>query len=92
MKIRYTPRARNDIDDIYDYIAQQSPGGARRVLQALLDGVAFAAKFPEASVRTENPAVRVKTVLRYRYRIFYRVSGETVEILHVRHASRRAIR
>jgi toxin ParE1/3/4 len=33
--------------------------------------------------------VRMKVVRRYRYKIFYRVTGETVEILHVRHTSRR---
>jgi plasmid stabilization system protein ParE len=28
-------------------------------------------------------------VRRYRYKIFYAVAGDTVEIIHVRHASRR---
>ena len=42
------------------------------------------------SERTDNPDIRVKVVRRYRYRIFYRiVEAETVEIVHVRHTSRR---
>jgi toxin ParE1/3/4 len=31
----------------------------------------------------------VKVVRRYRYKIFYSITGDTVEILHVRHTSRR---
>ena len=37
----------------------------------------------------ERTAVRVKLVARYRYRIFYAVIDETVEVLHIRHTSRR---
>ena len=45
---------------------------------------------PQASQRTDNRMVRVKIVRRYRYKIFYRiVDDRTVEILHVRHTSRR---
>jgi toxin ParE1/3/4 len=32
MKLRYTPRARSDLAELYDYIAQENPGAARRVI------------------------------------------------------------
>jgi plasmid stabilization system protein ParE len=51
--------------------------------------VQFIAEHPEASERTDDPAVRVKIVRRYRYKIFYSIGGDVIEIVHVRHASRR---
>jgi toxin ParE1/3/4 len=91
MRVRYTPRARSDIEQIYRYLEEQSPAGARNVLRAIYAGVQFISEHPKASERTDNPQVRVRIVRRYRYRVFYRmVDGDTVEILHVRHTSRRS--
>jgi toxin ParE1/3/4 len=38
---------------------------------------------------TERPEVRMALVLRYPYKIFYRISGDAIEILHIRHTVRR---
>ncbi len=35
-----------------------------------------------------RPGVRVVPLGRYPYKIFYRVSGDAVEILHIHHAAR----
>jgi len=71
-------------------LEERSPAGARNVLRAIYAGVQFISEYPKASERTDNPQVHVKIVRRYRYRVFYRmVDGDTVEILHVRHTSRR---
>ena len=70
MRIRYTPQARGDIDRIDKYLNKRSPGGALNVLRAIYVGVQFVAERPEGSKRTEDPAVRVKVVRRYRYKIF----------------------
>jgi len=86
---RYTPRARRDIDRIYGYLNKRSASGAHNVLLTTYAGVQFIAERPEGSERTDDPSVRVKIVRRYRYKIFYSVVGKTVEILHVRHTSRR---
>jgi toxin ParE1/3/4 len=61
------------------------------VLRAIYAGAQFIAEHPQASQRTDKPIVRVKIVRRYRYKIFYRnIDNQIVEILHVRHMSRRA--
>jgi toxin ParE1/3/4 len=59
------------------------------VVRAIYAGVQFIAEYPEGSVQTNDPSVRVKIVRRYRYKIFYRIIDDTIEILHVRHTSRR---
>jgi plasmid stabilization system protein ParE len=89
MKVRYTPRARGDIEQIYRFLEERSPAGARNVLRAIYAGVQFISEFPQASEQTDDPRIRVRIVRRYRYRVFYRlVDGDTVD-LHVRHTSRR---
>jgi plasmid stabilization system protein ParE len=90
VRVRYTPQARADIEQIYRYLHERSPTGAVNVLRAIYAGAQFIAAHPQASQRTDNPIVRVKIVRRYRYRIFYRTVHRTVEILHVRHTSRRS--
>ena len=90
MSVRYTPRARGDFERIYRYLDERSPSVARNVMRAIYAGVEFIAEHPETSERTDDPRVRVKTVRRYRYKVFYSIGdSDTVEIVHVRHTSRR---
>src|SRR5215211_3147099 len=65
MRIIYRARALADIDDIYRYIEQRSPTGARNVVRAIHDSIRAIAEQPYGSVRTNNPDIRVKVVRRY---------------------------
>jgi plasmid stabilization system protein ParE len=89
MKVRYTPAAFADRERILDYLRERSAGGARNVAGSIREAIAQLKDHPESGYRTDNPDVRVKFVVRYPYKIFYRVRDE-IEILHIRHASRRA--
>jgi toxin ParE1/3/4 len=90
MNIRYRARALADIDDIFRYLSERSPSGARNVLSAIADAIDGLAENPLAARRTSDPDIRVKILGRYRYKIFYSVvASEFVEIMHVRHAARR---
>jgi toxin ParE1/3/4 len=62
MRVRYTPRARGDIEQIYRFLEERSPAGARNVLRAIYAGVQFISEFPQASERTDDPQVRVRIV------------------------------
>jgi toxin ParE1/3/4 len=88
MRLRFTPRAQRDIEKIYAYLHQRSPSGAYKVSIAIYAATQFIAERPKASPLTEKPNVRVKVLRRYRYKIFYHVVGDAVEVLHVRHMSR----
>jgi plasmid stabilization system protein ParE len=60
------------------------------VLQAIFDGIQRIAENPFAWQATDDPDVRVFVLQRHRYKIFYAfLDHGTVEILHVRHTSRR---
>ena len=77
MRLRYRAQALADIDAIHRFLEEHSPAGARNV-------------HPLSYQRTDDSDIRVHVVRRYRYKIFYNVTGETVEIIHVRHTSRRS--
>ena len=46
MRVRWTTDAADDLERICDYIAETSPISARRVAQAVVEGVASLATFP----------------------------------------------
>ncbi len=60
MNVRYRARALADIDDIFQYLNERSPTGARNVLSAIADAIDSIAENPMASPRTSEPDIRVK--------------------------------
>ncbi len=90
MIVRFTRRAEGDLAEIFDYLALRSPEGARKVAASLHEAIRFIADHPRGAPRTRIPLVFVKIVPNYPYKVFYRVSEEAIDILHIRHASRRA--
>lgn len=89
MKVRYRERALADLEGIFQFLNERSPSGARNVLAAIADAIDSIAVRPLASPRTSDASVRVKILGRYRYKIFYSVAEDAVEIIHVRHSVRR---
>jgi len=91
MTIRYSPRATRDIESIREYLGKRSPQGAIHVLTAIYAAIEFIRRYPEAAQATRIRGVRAKIVQRYRFKIFYRVNSidSVIEIIHVRHTSRR---
>jgi plasmid stabilization system protein ParE len=90
MKVRFRDRALADLSEISSYLAQRNPAASRNVIEAIHNAVRDIAQFPMSARRTDDHSVRVKVVSRYRYKIFYSVGVGEVEILHVRHGSRRS--
>ena len=76
MIVRYRGRALADIDELYAYLTERSPQGARNVLREIYRSVAVVAEQPLACEQTDDPEIRVKIVRRYRYKIFYHVPND----------------
>ena len=89
MKIRYTKRAYSDLQQILDYLRTRSPKGAANVLTRFEAALEILAEQPLMGHATDVGNVRVLFVGRYPYKIFYRLSGNDVEIVHIRHTARR---
>ena len=88
MRVRYTPEAFADRERIFEYLRERSSSGARNVMGSIRDAVKLLSDQPYSGYKTDDPDVRVRFVIRYPYKIFYRVRADTVEILHIHHAAR----
>ena len=88
MKIRYTLPALGDLSAILDYIAADSPQGAKRVqarIQAVVDLLLIQ---PLIGTRTNDPGIRRLVTLPYPYLVFYEVAETEIIIHAVRHGAR----
>jgi plasmid stabilization system protein ParE len=89
MKVRYTRRADSDLHQILDYLGPRSPKGAANVLTRIGDALQKLSEQPSIGHATDVSGVRVLFIGRYPHKIFYRLSGSQLEILHIRHTARR---
>jgi plasmid stabilization system protein ParE len=90
MKVVYTAAAQNDLRNIGEWLATHYPVIAPRVEERIRDVVTHIVRWPEsAPCSAGREGVRVVPLGHYPYKIFYRVTTDTVEILHIRHAARR---
>jgi plasmid stabilization system protein ParE len=89
VNIRITPRARADLAEIRDYVGERNQSGVIKLLRAIYITINFIAENPRAAEATDEPSIRVKIIVDYPYKIFYRLQGDSVEIIHIRHSARR---
>lgn len=94
MKLVYSRRALADLDEIANYYSvNASPAVARSIEARLIKAIERIRLMPEAAPRvSQRSRVHAITVVRYPFRIFYRLRDDTVDILHIRHTSRRPAR
>jgi addiction module RelE/StbE family toxin len=93
-RIRITPRALADLEEIFERIRRDSPQNAARVIVRILDAIdslvilPFRYSVPRGGGKI---AQNVRSMPVRPYLIRYRVDGprETIYVLHVRHGSRR---
>ena len=80
--------AANDIEEITDYIAEDSVQNALKWYEEVKEKIRSLDSMPErCPVADENPyfGFEVRCLLFNGYRILYRINGNKVEILHVKH-------
>ena len=89
MKVVFTDSALRDLDDMTIWLAVHYPGLGAAVERRLRIVVAHIARWPESMrASAKRPGVRVALLGRYPYKVFYRVGGGVLEILHIHHAAR----
>jgi len=88
-KVRWAERARDDLREIYDFIARDSPRAAEALVERVLHSTERLPSFPESG-RTvpEFPNLGFRELLVANYRIWYRIEKETVWIVTVLHGRR----
>lgn len=91
MKLVYSRRALADLEDVATYYSvNASPAIAQSIERRFVAVIERIRLAPESAPRVaQRSQVRVAAVVRYPFRIFYRIRGDTIDILHIRHTSRR---
>ena len=89
MNVRYSRRAARDLVVILSYVAERSTGGAVRFDASIQRDIEFISRNPLAGKKTAQASLLVSVVRGYPCKIFYRTRADLIEIVHIRHASRR---
>jgi plasmid stabilization system protein ParE len=94
VRIRYSLQALADLEAIFEYFDTHAPATAPALKSAIELAINRLEAFPYLAAATDEPAVRVLALARYRYRIYYTVDAKNrvITVLHVRHMSRRPLR
>jgi toxin ParE1/3/4 len=91
MKLRFTPRAVENIAAIADYIHARNPAAAQRVRAAIYESLQDIILFPHAGRLQQTEGIRKFVMRRYAYLIYYTVDDamEEIIILNVKHSAQR---
>ena len=86
--VSFSPKARQDLLDIGDYIAQDNRVNARRFVGKLIDQCRRIGKAPLAYPGRQELAADLRVAPLANYSIFFRLVGGTVRIERVLHGAR----
>jgi len=88
MKLRYTPRAKLDIAEIHDYIAQENPQAAKRVILLIRKAAETLPQNPQIGKLGRIAETRELTVGRFPFMLAYRIESEEIQVLAIVHTAR----
>lgn len=84
--IRWTQRAKGDLQEVYDFIARDSLRAADALVERIVHVTERLAAFPESGrTMPEFPTLPYREALVGNYRVLYRIEGGAVWIAAVVH-------
>jgi len=91
MKLRFTPRAVENIVSIADYLRARNPAAAQRVRAAIYESLQNLILFPHAGRPQQTQGVRKFVTRKYAYLVYYTVddAAKEIVILNVKHSAQR---
>ena len=89
MKVTLSPQAREDLREIFLYIAEDNPSAARLILNRIEERVAELKSNRHIGRPGRVPGTRELVISKTPYLAPYQVSGDAIQILRVYHGSRR---
>jgi len=81
MRLRFSPRATQDLAAIGDYIRARNPRAAVRVRAAIFETLRMLTRFPRAGRAQTVEGVRKIVTRRYAYIVYYSVDDAAQEIV-----------
>jgi len=88
MRVHWTDNALKHLLDIYEYISQNSPFYAERMVDRLTKRSEQIASFPMSGRNVpEYPAEDIREIIEKAYRIIYRIKPGQIDVLAVVHGA-----
>lgn len=87
MRVRYSPRAAEDLENIRRFISKNSHTSAWVVASFIRQAIARLVRWPHSARTTDAPGVRRLVVTNYPYVVYYEVAGAEVIVLAVLHSA-----
>ncbi|MSR58851.1 MAG: type II toxin-antitoxin system RelE/ParE family toxin [Planctomycetaceae bacterium] len=84
----FTPSARRDLIEIFEYISRDKPGAASRLVDRLESKCVSLATNPDVGFRRDELAVGLRVWPVESWLIFYRLVDSDIEIVRVVHGAR----
>ncbi|HVS70388.1 MAG TPA: type II toxin-antitoxin system RelE/ParE family toxin [Phycisphaerae bacterium] len=94
-KVNVTPQAIADLREIHATIVEDSPSSAKRVLDLLEKACETLADFPKrhpVAPESAHESTEIRQIVVLRYRVLFRIIGDTVHVLRVRHGAQQHLR
>ncbi len=88
-RVRLTPRARDDLDEIWLHIARDNIGAADRLIDAISARCNSLADFPDLGPARPDIAPDARMLTIDNYIVLYRHDRDDIEIVRVTHGARR---
>jgi plasmid stabilization system protein ParE len=95
-RVELTPRARQDLDRIYDGVIREAPVAGVPWVERFERSILALSNFPERCTVEPKLSSRRQTVrklvfgtTRYKYRVYFAIIGDLVSVVHIRHGSRK---
>ena len=89
MRIRWSPEAVDDLERIGLHIASNNPTAARRVVNAIYDGVSALQRFPKRGRTGRVKGSRELVFSGLPYIAVYRIIGQMVEVSRIFHGAQK---
>ena len=87
MKIRWTSTAAQDLENIFQYLRETYPSRARSTVIEIRSSVRSLKQFPHRGRKGSEEGTRELLHAWLPYILTYRITGATVEILHIWHGA-----
>ena len=88
MRVRFTPRALAELEELLSYLNERSPQVANRVLGRLCEALDTLATHPGIGAQTNNPRLRRLVLRPFPYLLFYEATEAQVIVIGIRHGAR----
>ena len=88
MRVRFTPNAWGQIDEIERYLLGESPLAARRFVNRVEEMAQAIAAHPELGVMTSSPPMRRVQLRPFPHLVFYEPHSQGLAVIGVLHGAR----